>query len=257
MIAGFIDWALSPLNWLLVAFVLLVAGYWTRARRVAFVAGTALAGLAFAVMTPVVSNALARRLERAVEVPASCAVSPPDVVVVLAGGVDRLPRRDTSFGVLSATSRRRIERGVEHWQGAPGRSIVMTGGPTASGWVPHAALMGTYAQALGVPSQAITLETASRTTWENARHVAALQPAIPRRIALSTSAMHMRRSVVAFRAAGFDVCPLPADRRAVRAGLPGGLIPDAPGLAKAEDALHEMVGNIHYRWLVHRGRSAR
>lgn len=255
MIASVVDWVLSPLNWLLLAFLIAMAASYARRCAWAMRIAAALATLAFLVMTPVVSNKLARRLENAVEVPAWCAATPPDVVVVLAGGVDRLPRRASSYQVLSATSRRRIERGVEYWREREGRHIVLSGGPTAYGWIPHAALMSTYAQRLGVPASSLTLETGSRTTWENALRVSTLAPALPRRIALSTSAMHMRRSLIAFRSAGFEVCPLAADRRAIRASLPAGLLPDVAGLAKAEGALHEYVGNLHYEWLARRERA--
>lgn len=249
MIANLVGWALSPLNWLLVAMLLAVLGLRLRGRRLLLGLAMGLAITAFAATTAVVSNALARRLETAVDVPPACVVDPPDVVVVLAGGVDRLPRRDDVFGVLSATTRRRVERGIDYWREQPGRTLVMAGGPTAPGWHPLAGLMSAYAQQFGVPADAIRLEATSRTTWENALNVASLEPQVPRRIALATSAMHMRRSVLAFRAAGFDVCPLHADRRAIRASLPGGLIPSTSGLEKSDAALHEMVGNIHYEWL--------
>jgi uncharacterized SAM-binding protein YcdF (DUF218 family) len=249
LIATLVDWALSPLNWLLIAFLLAIAGWRTRVRQYAMAAGLGLALVAFGTMTPLVSNALARRLESGLEAPQWCVSSPPDTVVVLSGGVDRLPRHVSSSGVMSATSRRRIERGVAYWAERDGRVLVMTGGPTAPGWIPMSALMHDYAQRLGVPADAMRLESRSRTTWENAHFVAGMTPPLPRRIALATSAMHMRRSVLAFEAAGFEVCPLPADRRAIRASLPAGLVPDIKGLEKADAALHELVGLLHYRWL--------
>jgi uncharacterized SAM-binding protein YcdF (DUF218 family) len=247
--ASLVDWALSPLNWLLVALLLAVVGWHARARRWALAASLGLSLAAFGTMTPLVSNALARRLESGLEAPQWCASSPPDTVVVLSGGVDRLPRHVSSSGVMSATSRRRIERGVAYWAERDGRALVMTGGPTAPGWIPMSALMHDYAQRLGVPADAMRVESRSRTTWENAHFVAEMTPPLPRRIALATSAMHMRRSVLAFEAAGFEVCPLPADRRAIRASLPAGLVPDIDGLGKAHAALHEFVGLLHYRWL--------
>lgn len=249
LIANLVNWALSPLNWLLIALLVAMIGCRSRARRWAFATVVVLALAAFGAMTPLVSNALARRLESGIDVPRGCETSPPDAVVVLSGGVDRLPRHEDSSGVLSATSRRRIERGVAYWQAGEGRTLVMSGGPTAPGWIPMSALMHDYAQRLGVPAEAMRVEARSRTTWENAHLVAALTPPLPRRIALATSAMHMRRSVMAFEAAGFEVCPLPADRRAIRASLPAGLLPDIDGLEKADAALHEFVGILHYRWL--------
>lgn len=249
MIAELVDWVLSPLNWLLLAMLLAIAGWRTRARRFVLAMSAGLAVAAFGAMTPLVSNTLARKLESGIAIPPSCETIPPDFVVVLSGGVDRLPRRASSSGVLSTTSRRRIEQGVAYWQENEARTLVMSGGPTVPGWVPMSALMVDYAQRLGVPSDAMRVESRSRTTWENAHLVASMTPPVPRRIALATSAMHMRRSVMAFEAAGFEVCPLPADRRAIRASLPAGLLPDMDGLEKADAALHEFVGNLHYEWL--------
>lgn len=255
MISEIVSWALSPLNWLLAALLLAVVGARARRRRLLQGAALALATTAFVVSTAVVSNAVARHVESNVHVPRHCATAPPDTVVVLSAGVDRLPRGPDVYGVLSGTARRRIERGVEYWQERPGRTLVLSGGPSAPGWVTMSALMSSYARVLGVPADAIRTESRSLTTWENAHYVAALQPALPRRIALATSAMHMPRAVLAFEAAGFDVCPLPADRRGIRVSLPGGLVPSTKELDKSDAALHELVGTLHYRW--RRWRAAR
>lgn len=249
MIAELVSWALSPLNWLLVALLLALVGARTRWRRPLQGAALGLAVLAFAASTAVVSNAITRRVEANVDVPAHCEAAPPDTVVVLSAGVDRLPRGPDVYGVLSATARRRIERGIEYWREQPGRRLVLSGGPSAPGWVPLSALMSSYVRAFGVPAEAVREESRSLTTWQNAQYVAGLQPAVPRRIALATSAMHMPRAVLAFEAAGFDVCPLSADRRGIRVSVPGGLVPSIKELEKSDAALHELVGTLHYRWL--------
>ncbi|GHA73980.1 YdcF family protein [Cognatilysobacter bugurensis] len=255
MIAELVSWALSPLNWLLIALLIAVLGARSRWRRVLQGIALGLAIIAFAASTAVVSNAIARRVESIADTPPHCESDPPDTVVVLAGGVDRLPRGADVYGVLSATSRRRIERGIEYWQAEPGRRLVLSGGPTAPGWVPLSGLMSSYTRAFGVPPDAVVEEDRSLTTWQNAQNVAALQPRLPRRIALATSAMHMNRAVLAFEAAGFEVCTLPADRRGIRVSLPGGIVPSTKELEKSDAALHELVGTLHYRWL--RWRTAR
>jgi uncharacterized SAM-binding protein YcdF (DUF218 family) len=67
---------------------------------------------------------------------------------------------------------------------------------------------------LGVPTNAIGIETASRNTLQNARQAAgALLPAGIRRILLVTSAWHMRRAEREFQRAGFEVIPAPTDHR--------------------------------------------
>jgi hypothetical protein len=80
-------------------------------------------------MTPMFANALLGWLERPPPMPAHCLASPPQVAVVLAGGVDAIPRDDNDASVLGVASRRRIERAVEWWRARPGRVIVVSGGP--------------------------------------------------------------------------------------------------------------------------------
>ena len=75
-----------------------------------------------------------------------------------------------------------------------------------------------------------------------------MQPPLPHRVVLVTSAMHMRRARYAVESAGFEACPVPADTRRIPFGLPGSLIPRTTALAKSEAAVHEVVGLLHYQW---------
>jgi len=98
-----------------------------------------------------------------------------------------------------------------------------------------------------VPASAIRSENESTTTWENATRVRALEPAPPSHIWLVTSALHMPRSLIAFRAAGFDACAYPGDYRSSPFEGPVDLLPSAGAIANSDAVLHEWVGEIVYR----------
>lgn len=241
-------WWLSPLSWLLIALVAVVLSMWWYPRmRPVRVVGALVIVVSFVAMTPWVANLLVWSLERRVASSADCRARSPTVAVVLAGGVDRKAHDPQNFSVLTQASRRRAEAAARWWREMPGRQLVLSGGSGWSASPPEAQLMAAYLRAMGVPADAMRLETHSRTTWENARQLAAMRPALPRRVVLVTSALHMPRAHFSLRSAGFQACPLPADERYVAYRHMGFLVPDSGGLAKTEAALHEWVGLLAYR----------
>ena len=64
--------------------------------------------------------------------------------------------------------------------------------------------------------------------------------------AWASVSMHLPRALYAFRAAGFDACPLPSRSDYVPMKGIGWFLPQRSALAKSEAALHEMVGAIVY-----------
>lgn len=99
----------------------------------------------------------------------------------------------------------------------------------------------------GFDTTRVIFENQSRNTWENA--VFSRDLALPRpgqTWLLVTSAMHMPRSVGAFRAAGWQVVPYPVDyqtsgeRHAIGLNLVGGGV-------SIHAALHEWLGLAYYR----------
>jgi uncharacterized SAM-binding protein YcdF (DUF218 family) len=242
-------WFLSPLAWLTIAAVLL--GFaWLKRRRHAwpFVVATSAAALVLGAMTPFGSNLLVSPLERPVVVPDSCTRSPPSSAVVLGGGVDGWARDDGDFSALNLASRRRMDRAVQWWREADGRTLVLQGGSPHPRAASIAGLMASYARSRGLPAAAIRTEAESGDTWENAELAARLAPQVPRRVVLVTSAMHMPRARLAFAHAGFDVCPIAADSRRLPSRLPWALVPRTSALASTEIALHEWAGLAWYRW---------
>ena len=75
---------------------------------------------------------------------------------------------------------------------------------------------------MGVPAEAIWLQTESRNTYEDAVYSARLlKDKGVRRILLVTSAWHMPRSLGLFQAQGLEVVPLPVDFTVTDAGWQG------------------------------------
>ena len=246
----FFLWLLSPLAWVTLAALGLVIGG-LRARRQLVIASTLLAVLALFATTPMASGWLVRWLEAPLPSPAFCQTQPPSVAVVLGAGVDTFAGRSDDTTVLSIASRRRMESALEWWRQAPGRSLVVAGGRSPSGGDPVSRLMVRYATELGSGNAVVAIEESSENTWENARNLAHMTPALPRRVTLITSAMHMPRAAFAMRQAGFEVCPLPADPRRVPSADWWGYLfwPETSALAKTEDSVHELVGLAYYHLL--------
>ena len=140
-----------------------------------------------------------------------------------------------------------MDRAIEAWRAAPGKTLWLTGGKPRRGSVPMAQLMSAYAQWQSVPEEAIRVETSSRTTWQSAQALHALS--LPRRIGLVSSASHLARAGLAFSGAGFEACGIPADHQHLDVRFPWALMPKTSALEKTEAGLHELAGLVYYRWL--------
>lgn len=236
---------LSPLAWCLLAATAawLAGAARPRLRRLAGIA--ALASLAL--MTPWGAYLLAGALElRAASLAASCEGPPPQVIVVLGGGLARPAAGPDDLQALSPHSLRRVLAAWQLWLKHPDRKVVIAGGGPFQ--PPESTVMASLAHRLGVPLGHLSTETRSMNTAENLAGLAALQPPLDRRIWLVSSALHLPRAVAAARQAGFEPCAVPADFR----GLPptglASLLPHSASLALAEDAIHEIVGAAWYAW---------
>lgn len=240
------DYAISPLTYALLLAVLLVLS-WRRLPRVARIVGVLAEVVILLAMAPVGANLLVQSVESRVPPPHSCTAPRPTTIVVLSGGVDRRPRSAQDFSALSESSLHRLLAAVALWQQTPGARLVIAGG----GWhVPEANLLAGLAERMGVPKAAIAIEGRSHSTWENARNVARLSPAVPRRIWLVSSALHLPRALGAFRAWGFEPCAWPSGSMHVPFGLnPGYFTPQSSSLTKADLAIHELIGGVVYAGL--------
>jgi uncharacterized SAM-binding protein YcdF (DUF218 family) len=112
-----------------------------------------------------------------------------------------------------------------------------------------------YLKSVGIAASRITLESNSRTTYENAVELRRILRPGPRdRFILVSSAYHLPRAVGAFRSQGFRVIPWPVDFRTRGwRDLAFGFDAVAEGLARFDMAFREWLGLVVY-WAS--GRSA-
>lgn len=134
-------------------------------------------------------------------------------------------------------------------QQAPGLRLLFTGGDGElfAGSLTEAQRAARFFTRMGVAPERLLLESASRTTYENAVFSARLpgvdakQPWL-----LLTSAWHMPRAMAAFQKAGWNVTPYPVDYRAGKA-TPWTEYSMVQGAHKWHLVLHELVGLLTYR----------
>ncbi len=231
-------------------FVLFLAGYgcWCYRRRRY---GSALLHLLLAtslwlLATGPVCTLLMGGLERGLVIPKPLQ---GDVIILLGGGVDGFvpdltgigrPSEDMSCRLLTAV---RAQRQLK----VP---VIVSGGAVFSGQPAEAPVVRRFLIDLGVPAEQVIVEAESRDTQENARYCREILTRSGfRRPLLVTSAYHMPRSLMAFRAAGVAVTPLPAQF------VTGGntprhwarWLPDAGALHCSAKALRERLGLLWYR----------
>lgn len=140
----------------------------------------------------------------------------------------------------------RVLEGVRLWKGLPGARLVLSGG-TLGDEIPAAQAMAALAAQLGVPRGSMELEAASWDTSDQARILSAKFGQAP--FALVTSASHMFRSLLLFKAHGSRPTSAPCDFST----LPGKgtgwfyFIPQAKMLSISERAVYEYIGLLYFK----------
>ncbi len=183
-----------------------------------------------------------------------------EVIVLLGGGTHSAQYPRSTVEVSGAGDRVIYAAHLYHQGVAPqilsSGGIVPLVGPNATSAEDMAQLLAM----MGVPPEAIWLETISRNTAENAQHAwAFLSERGIQRIVLVTSAQHMPRAVCLFEAQGFEVIPAPTDYTITQASweqlwqpdLAAQLInffPTASNLSSTTSSLKEFFGMLFYRW---------
>jgi uncharacterized SAM-binding protein YcdF (DUF218 family) len=129
--------------------------------------------------------------------------------------------------------------------------IISSGGKSDPGnpSEPASTNMRTLLVQIGVPADRIVLESESRNTHDEAVAIAAMLPSLHAdRVVIVTSAVHMRRSLATFRAAGIAAIPAIVQHQHYGMRWSEWLIPSYSGLSFSSDLLHELVG-IPYYWI--------
>lgn len=176
-----------------------------------------------------------------------CGPPPPgSVIIVLTGGMVRQPSGPDDVAALSGDSLRRILGGVALAQQTPGSMLVITGSGETRNSEP--AIMGRFAEVMGIAARRIVLEEHSHTTLQNAlrtRNLPVGDLQAPRY--LVTSAYHMPRAYRAFRDVGQKVCAWPVVFLDTRVWYPDAITPQINALSKTTLLWHEWLGIAFYR----------
>lgn len=234
---------LSPMTVLLAALLVLALAVVARWRWLRVLA-MALLVLAVAAMTPLAANALVGAIEAAA-VPRQGDCEDLQAVVFLSGGVQRAPQSGSDVAALTPDTVARV-LGLAERNGHGALPLVVSGGGPWS--VAESDVIASLMHRLGIAGDDVQLESRSLTTWESAANVRSLLPPATTRIALASSALHLPRAMLVFRAQGFTVCPWPLRSHYLSPELPWALWPQSSALAKSEAAWHELVGQLWYRW---------
>jgi uncharacterized SAM-binding protein YcdF (DUF218 family) len=125
-----------------------------------------------------------------------------DVLVVLSGSM-------LEDGSMGWSSYLRATYAQRYFKEGGFKGVLISGGASGAANIPISIAMGEFLKFEGVPPEAIHLETASRSTRENALYSAPLLKSLPGRKVLTTSDYHMFRARRAFERVGIQVFPLP------------------------------------------------
>lgn len=239
----------QPLNWVLALLLLCLLLRWLRPRMAGKPLVAAVLLLVLLGLEPVPNALLSQLEDQYPEVAPDADLSRYAGIVVLGGAMESGRVSQHHWQPLLNGSAERMTMAVSLWQRNPRLQLVFTGGEGE--WFGSGPSEAERAQAffssLGVPKAALTLESRSSNTYENAlftQRLPGVDAAKP--WLLMTSAWHMPRSVTTFQKAGWNITPYPVDFRT------GGHMPWTRydlrlGAEQWELLLHEWLGIAAYR----------
>lgn len=163
-------------------------------------------------------------------------------IVLLGGGVR--PSADGSRTTDATAAVDRILRAAELWKAGKAPRIIVTGAYGSGDWT-EAHAMRHWLEAMGVPSEAVVLETEARNTRQHPVRVRALLEDPDAPFLLVTSALHMPRAIANFRAAGLRPLAAPGDFELLRYDNVRNFLPDTLALDRSTRVLKEHLGLLH------------
>jgi len=235
---------ISPLGTALLLAVLAAFCVWRRRTAWAKTFGVVAFAWLYFWSTPWASVSLCAGLEGRTPMRAATQFPQADAIVVLGGAVAPAAPGFPAPDLGRAADR--VWFAAQLYKAGKAPIVLLSGGgDPRREKTPEATAMTAFLTDLGVPRTAIWQEPRSRSTHENARQVARWAASLPARprLLLVTSAMHMPRALLEFRAAGLAVVPAATDYEA-RSTPPGVLawLPDAEATFRSTLAFKELVG---------------
>lgn len=173
-----------------------------------------------------------------------------DVIVVLDSDTAKFQRGNhrveavLGLGALRALEAVRVYEGLGN-----GRPVIVTGGTVdpRPEWEPAGSAMRKLIVEAGVPAERVMLDSNSLTTRESAVHISEwLRQRHMRRVILVTSASHIRRATMAFRAEGVNPIPAPVAEPEQPGAWISWLLPSRAVYQRSEGALYDYFGLAYY-----------
>ncbi len=200
---------------------------------------------------PVFSDAFFKTLESRYP-PVAVDVSPMADAIVLLGGVVGTPEPPRLSADLGS-SVDRVLHTARLYRAGKVRKVIVSGGyiPWMGSSAPEAAFLRDLLVEWGVAVEDVIIESASKTTYENAVFTRKLlKEHSLDRVLLVTSAFHMRRAFATFLSVGAEVVPSPTDIEVVLHEQHSILdwLPDTVALDRTTRAMKEYLGFFVYRW---------
>jgi uncharacterized SAM-binding protein YcdF (DUF218 family) len=248
LLSKFVNLLAQPLNWIVLVLVLGLLRGLRNPREGRYYSVLVLALLLLTGFDTIPDRLVSMLEEQYTEMPPNADLSGYAGMVVLGGGLEagRLSRYHQPQLNDSAE---RMTAAVSLWQHHPHLRLVFTGGEgELFGKGPSEAERARrFFDSMGVTPTALTLESQSQNTYDNAVFTARIPGVdVHQRWLLVTSAWHMPRALATFQKAGWNVTPYPVDFRT--AGVtPLSTYNLADGAKRWELLLHELIGIATYR----------
>lgn len=234
----------EPLLFVFLTIAFLGAFRWRRRKQARWVLLVGLAGL-FAVSWPPLNWLYSRPLE------SSYPVRPfqpsPDVqVIVVLGAAVEPPVFERPYPLADRYTYERCEHAAWIYRRRP-LPVLACEGQTATGGGPFPSGMRGLLERSGIPGNMIWVESASRSTYENALYGAEiLRKKGISKIVLVVEADSMPRAGACFRRQGLEVQPAPSEFREW-GPLRDELLPSWKAVRDNEIILHEVLGIAWYK----------
>lgn len=248
-ISSFLTSFLIPLN-LCIALMILGAILFIMRRRKTGIFLAAI-GIAWALFWSLPASSLwaGGRMEQLYPHVLPDALPKAQAIVVLGGNTAN--NRKNWFEPFEAnTASPRIDTAALLYQAHRAPLIVLSGA-ALDGSVSEAEMMANALEQKGIPRQALVVEVASFTTYENARYTRhTLDERHINRVLLVTSALHMPRAMAAFRKQGITAIAAPSSPQIVVPKDPDFSFwqPSARALSASRSIIKEYAGLLVY-WL--------
>ena len=231
-----IGWAASPIGLLFLGLGVVAVCAVMKRRRLAWIAGIASAVLFWVLGCGVTTRIVGGGLEcDEIDLPTEHA----DAIVLLGGGMGAHAKcgRSEMFG-----SADRVWMAAKLWKAALAPKMTLSGGGVEKSTIP-------LLKEFGIPEDSLLFFPKARNTEEESKLIAATGI---KKILLVTSAWHMKRSIMLFERAGFEVIPAPTDyemhcalERPIEVG---DFFPKSEALILNSYAVKEWVARFFY-WL--------